>query len=172
VQDPECYDRRSEKKNGTTLKIRRQFPVRIKSCMCYYIVHALYICSNDCVLYISCSAPNNLLEQYYVDTTLANTSGRAANSATAGGSSRKPNVGGRGKWSTSSSPIAHRFSAARPLQPSGLQSSPIAICDRLQFPSAASCENVFAGCFYLSFILLILFFGVQRLFAAFACLLA
>jgi hypothetical protein len=132
VQDPECYDRRSEKKNGTTLKIRRQFPVRIKSCMCYYIVHALYICSNDCVLYISCSAPNNLLEQYYVDTTLANTSGRAANSATAGGSSRKPNVGGRGKWSTSSSPIAHRFSAARPLQPSGLQSSPIAICDRLQ----------------------------------------
>jgi hypothetical protein len=45
------------------------------------------------VYYISCNAPNNLIEQYYVDTMFARTSEHAANSAIAGASSRNHKVG-------------------------------------------------------------------------------
>jgi hypothetical protein len=41
------------------------------------------------VYYVSCSAPNNLLHQYYVATMLASTLESATNSAIASGSSRK-----------------------------------------------------------------------------------
>jgi hypothetical protein len=46
VEDPECYDRRSEKKKkkyDTKLCVRREFPVCIKNHMCYYIVHAIFM---------------------------------------------------------------------------------------------------------------------------------
>ena len=46
VQDPDCYDRRSEKKkikNGMKLKLRREFPVSTSKVVCaIYIKHALY----------------------------------------------------------------------------------------------------------------------------------
>jgi hypothetical protein len=93
VQDPECLDQRSKKKNkkknGTTLKI-----------VCAITLCMLSICCNDCVCYISCSAPNNLLEQYYVDTTFASILERAANLAKVGDNSRNQKIGGGRRTST------------------------------------------------------------------------
>ena len=40
MQDPDCYDRRSEKKkikNGTKLKLRREFPVSTSKVLCAII---------------------------------------------------------------------------------------------------------------------------------------
>jgi len=45
IEDPKCYDRRSEKrkqKYGTKLSMRWEFLVCMKNHMCYYTVHALY----------------------------------------------------------------------------------------------------------------------------------
>jgi hypothetical protein len=46
LEDSESYNLRSEKKkkkHGNRIKVRRNFPKRIKRCMCYYILHALYV---------------------------------------------------------------------------------------------------------------------------------
>jgi hypothetical protein len=40
---PESLDLRSEKKNGNKIKVWHNFLVGIKSRMCYYVVHALYM---------------------------------------------------------------------------------------------------------------------------------
>jgi len=45
IEDPKCYDRRSEKrkqKYGTKLSMRWEFLVCMNNHMCYYTVHALY----------------------------------------------------------------------------------------------------------------------------------
>ena len=100
------YDRRSEHKKqkyGTKLCIRRQFPVRMKNLMCYYIVHDIYVCPNDYVLH-ACSAPSNLKGHSYVDTILVTTSGVAENTAAAGGNSKNLWHGGEGeRWTKQSS---------------------------------------------------------------------
>lgn len=55
VPDPKCFDRRSgkkKKKNGTTLKLRHNFPVRTKkSHVLLYLACSLYVLI-DCLLYI------------------------------------------------------------------------------------------------------------------------
>jgi hypothetical protein len=56
-----------------------------RACSLYFVV---------IMCHISCSAPNNLLKQYYVDTTFASILERAANSATGSGSSRNHKAGG------------------------------------------------------------------------------
>ena len=58
MEDPESYDRRSEKKKqkyGTKLRIRRQFPVCMKNRMCYYIVHAIDVFQWLCVTCMQCA---------------------------------------------------------------------------------------------------------------------
>ena len=90
VEDPNFYDRRFEskkKKYGTKLGVRRDFPIRMKNRMCYYIVHAIYMCPNEYVLH-ACSAPSNLKTFYCVDAMLVRTSGLAMLTAEASGSSR------------------------------------------------------------------------------------
>ena len=79
VEDPDCYDRRFEskkKKYGTKLHVRRDFLIRMKNRMCYYIVHAIYMCPNEYVLH-ACSAPSNLKARSCVDTMLVRASSLA-----------------------------------------------------------------------------------------------
>ena len=90
MEDLESYDRRSEKKKqkyGTKLRVRRDFPIRMKNCMCYYIVLAIYMCPNEYVLH-ACSAPSNLKTFSCVDAMLVRTSGLAELTTEAGGSSK------------------------------------------------------------------------------------
>jgi hypothetical protein len=77
VEDPECYDRRSEKskiKNGKKLKIKRDFPVSSNTnnvlllqplLLHYYYFYNTILYS---LLVVSCSAPNNPMAQFHVDS--------------------------------------------------------------------------------------------------------
>ena len=54
VQYPDCYDRRSEKKkikNGTKLKLRREFPVSTSKVICAIISSMLSMTTADILLY-------------------------------------------------------------------------------------------------------------------------
>ena len=77
IQDPKCYDRRSEKskiKNGKKLKIKRDFPVSSNTnnvlllqplLLHYYYFYNTILYS---LLVVSCSAPNNPMAQFHVDS--------------------------------------------------------------------------------------------------------
>jgi hypothetical protein len=78
VEDPECYDRRTEKskiKNDKKLKIKRDFPVSSNTnnvlllqpplLLHYYYFYNTILYS---LLVVSSSAPNNHMAQFHVDS--------------------------------------------------------------------------------------------------------
>jgi hypothetical protein len=106
VEDPNCYDRRSEKdkqKYGHKLVVRRDFPVltplassstTTDGCLVGILLPVIILM---CYLHYACSALSNLKAQFCVGTMLVSTSGLAGNSTIAGGSCRNPKVGGKKK---------------------------------------------------------------------------
>lgn len=106
MEDPNCYDRRSEKdkqKYGHKLVVRRDFPVltppassstTTNGCLVGILLPVIILM---CYLHHACSALINLKAQFYVGTMLVRTSGLAGNSTIARGSCRNPKVGGKTK---------------------------------------------------------------------------
>ena len=107
TEDPECYDRRTEKKKHKYDTIVREATIPGKYEESYILLHRayyLYFLMTMCYIYHACSALSNLQAQSCVDPMLVSSSGLADVKATTGVSLKNLKIGGvRKEWTVEAS---------------------------------------------------------------------